>query len=149
MILRALILFLGILCSGPIWCFTCYFTLAKDSCWISYNVSVDVLDAQTDRVLTTVEVPAAKAWTRQAFTCDASQKLMYKARFTPAFWKSETGKIYSAQNYWSLPAAINTGDTAWNISVCYPADFSEVPFPPDAKGNCRCDFTVIPSLKPQ
>ena len=149
MFTRMLILFFGLVSGSPLWAITCYYTLAKENCWLKYNVTVDVMDASTNKVLTTVTVPAGKLWTRVVFPCQAAQKLMYSAHFTPVIWESEKGKVYSAKNYWSLPAAINPGDTAWNVSVCYPMDFSQIPLPPEATNSCTCDFKSIPELKPQ
>lgn len=147
MLIRVLILSLTCLFTGPLWAITCYFTLAKDNCWLKYNVTVDVLDAMSAKVLTSITVPAGKSWERVTFPCEiGGQKLMYHAQFTPSFWEGDTGKVYTAKNYWSLPAGIKPGDSAWNVSVCYPADFSEVPYPPDAKGTCRCDFSPIPVI---
>jgi len=134
------------LSSGSLWSFNCYYTLVKDSCWTNYNVSVDVLDVAAGTVITTAIVPAGKSWTRLSFGCQPNQKLMYRAKFSPIFWASDAGKTFEAQNYLSLPAAINPQDTAWDLSSCYPADFSEVPLPPGATGNCQCDFKSIPAV---
>lgn len=144
--MRVLFLSLGLLFTTPLWSFTCYFTLAKDSCWSNYNVSVDVMDDNAGKVLTTVNVPAGTQWVREKFTCQPAQKLMYRARFTPVFWQNDVGKTYSADRFWFMPGTINPGDTAWNLPVCFPANFSEVPLPPDAKGNCKCDFSIIPDI---
>ena len=73
---------------------------------------------------------------------------MYVARYTPVFWQSDIGKTYDAQHSWSLPDEVNPGDMAWNVSVCFPADFSLVPMPPQATNNCKCDFAGIPVLRP-
>jgi hypothetical protein len=148
MSIRIFTFLLSLLSSYPSWSIICYFTLAKDSCWTNYNVSVDIVDSKSSKVLTTVAVPKGQQWTRQTFACEPEQKLMYIARFTPVFWQEDAGKTYPALNYWSLPNKINPGDTAWNVSVCYPSDFSLVPYPPDAKGNCKCDFTHIPIIEP-
>ena len=150
MLQRLLILSISWLFASPLWAIMCYFTLVKDNCWIKYNVSVDVMDAVTAKVLTTVTVPAGKPWARVTFPCETNgQKLMYHAQFTPSIWESEKGKVYSARNYWSLPNEVNAGDSAWNVSVCYPSDFSEVPLPPEASGTCKCDFSVIPDIPPK
>lgn len=143
------ILALSLISSTPLWAFTCYYTLAKDNCWAKYNVTVEVLDAATAKVLTTVVVPAGTPWVRQEFSCEVGEKLMYRARFSPIIWESEKGKAYSAKNYWSLPNEMKPGDSAWNVSVCYPADFSQVPLPPEAGGTCKCDFDSIPAIPPK
>jgi hypothetical protein len=144
---RLLIILCGTLLSAQSLAFTCYFTLAKDSCWINYDVKVTVIDATNNQPLTVVEVPKGQSWVRQPFTCQPGQKLIYQASFEPSFWQSEAGKIYMAIRYWSLPAAAMPGDTAWDIPVCYPTAFAAVPFPPTAAGDCKCDFSNIPPVK--
>ena len=148
MLARLFILMLSLTSSSSLWAITCYYTLVKDSCWTKYNVSVDVMDAITNTVLTTVIIPTGKSWMRQPFSCKPAQKLFYKARFTPIIWESEKDAVYSATNYWSLPAAVKSGDSAWNVAVCYPADFSRVPLPPDATNHCACDLSGIPPIPP-
>lgn len=145
MYIRMFIAALGLVVSAPIWSFTCYYTLAKDSCWTNYNVSVEVQDASTLKSLLTLDVPAGKQWGRGSFECNPMQSLVYIAQFSPVFWQNDKGKTYSALRNWVLPQKINPGELAWTIPVCYPADFSQVPLPPDAKGNCKCDFTNIPA----
>lgn len=135
--------------SAQLFAFPCFFTLAKDSCWTNYDVTVIVMDANTNKEVVTVEIPKGKSWARQSFTCSPAQRFFYKATYQPVFWQSEIGKVYMSTRYWSMPATIDKGDTAWNIPVCFPADFAAVPLPPDAVGNCQCDFTSIPSPPPQ
>ncbi|RUR13270.1 hypothetical protein [Legionella sp. km772] len=145
----SLVVFVSLLLSTTSWSFTCYMTLAKDNCWQDYNVSVDIINSSTGGIITTVNIPKGESWARQTFDCEVSEKLMYIARFSPVFWQKDIGKTYPAQRFWSLPAQINPGDSAWNVSVCYPADFSLVPTPPQATNNCQCDFTVIPAIPPK
>lgn len=140
---------LSLLLSNSLWAITCYYTLVKDNCWSKYTVTVDVMDAPTSKVLTTVVLPPGKSWVRQTFPCDAGAKLMYRAQFSPSIWESDKDQIYYAKNYWSLPNDVNPGDSAWNVSVCYPSDFSQVPFPPEATGTCKCDFDDIPAIPPK
>ncbi|KTD01031.1 hypothetical protein OQJ19_12215 [Fluoribacter gormanii] len=147
MLARYVIFIFSLISSSSLWAeITCYYTLVKDNCWIKYDVSVDVMDAISAKTLTTVTVPIGKSWTRQTFPCQPGQKLMYRARFSPIFWESDAGKTYIAKNYWSLPNTINPGDSAWNVTVCYSSDFSLVPLPPNAPGNCSCNFDDIPAI---
>ncbi|EHL32839.1 hypothetical protein [Legionella drancourtii] len=150
MLRKLLVLSVSWLFSSPLWAITCYYTLAKDNCWLKYNVTVDVMDALSAKVLATVTVPAGKSWTRVTFPCETNgQKLMYRAQFSPSIWDSEKGKVYMAKNYWSLPNGVKEGDSAWNVSVCYPSDFSEVPMTPEATSSCACDFSSIPEIPPK
>ena len=146
---KTLAILSALLINAPAWSFTCYMTLAKDNCWKDYTVSVDILNATTGTTMTTITIPKGELWARDTFECEAAQKLMYKASFSPVFWQRDEGKIYSAQRFWSLPDVINPGDSAWNVSICYPADFASVPTPPQATNNCNCDFTSIPVIPPK
>lgn len=146
---KHIISLVGVFIAANSFAFPCYFTLAKDSCWTDYDVKVIVMDAVKNKELLTVNIPKGKSWVREKFTCQPEQKLFYHASFSPVFWQSEVGKTYMALRYWILPASISKDQSAWVISVCYPQDFSAVPFPPTATGNCKCDFSVIPEVKPQ
>lgn len=132
--------------STPLMAFPCFFTLAKDSCWIDYDVTVVVTDADTSQQVLSINVPKGKSWTRQAFTCQTNQKLLYTATFEPTIWDNGKDAVYSAQHYWALPSAPTSKEKAWEIPVCYPAAFAAVPFPPNVSGNCQCDFDSIPAI---
>ena len=147
MLIRTLFLFLGFVWASVSWSFPCYFTLVKDSCWTKYNVSVDVTDAVTEQKIFTITVPAGTSWARNTFECTPSQSLIYTAQFSPVFWASDKGKTFRATRNWSLPGTINPDDRAWTLPVCYPADFSQVPLPPTADNNCKCDFSAAPEIK--
>jgi hypothetical protein len=148
MSIKPYIALLSLVASAQSEAFTCYVTLVKDSCWTSYNVTVDVLEAASDKTILTMTVPEGKSWVRESFNCEPGQKLVYRAQFSPVFWESEKGKTYPAKSYWSLPGTINAGETAWEVPICYPEAFAAVPLPPKATSNCRCDFSAVPALKP-
>lgn len=148
MLFKSAVILLSAMFIRPLWAFTCYYTFAKANCWTKYNVTVDVIDAKSTKVLTTVTVPAGKSWTRASFNCETNgQTLMYRAQFSPVIWDNDKGKVFYAKNYLSLPHEVNPKDSAWNISVCYPKDFSQVPIPPNATYDCACDFSTIPVIK--
>lgn len=149
MLVKLLMIFSFFVVSAPSLAFTCFFTLAKDSCWTNYDVTVNVIDASTSKSVVKIAVPKGTAWGRVKFNCTPAQQFLYKATYQPVFWQSEIGKIYSSKRYWSLPGAIGKNETAWNIPVCFPSDFSEIPLPPTATGNCKCDLTKIPAPPPQ
>jgi hypothetical protein len=126
--------------------FPCYFTLVKDQCWKDYKISVDVLDTSKNSKILTAVVPEGSQWTRTAFECSAKQSLDFIASFSPAFWENEVGKTYHAKRSWMLPLAA-TDEVAWNITICYPGDFSAVPMPPEANNHCGCDTSNIPPVE--
>lgn len=130
--------------------FPCFFTVVKDSCWTKYDVVVNLMVASTAKTLTTVNVVDGQTWGRQAFTCQPGDIYSFNASFTPVFWQSDKNKIYNSLTHYRLPASVPEGDTAWSVTLCYPRDFSEVPYPPEASGNCVCDTSkVAPVQAPQ
>jgi ribosomal protein L24E len=148
--IKKILLLLTLGYSTPLMAFTCYVTLVKDSCWTDYNVKVSIVDTKNKKNLTTAVVPAKESWTRVSFDCNPSQQLEYLANFSPAFWENDKNKVFRSKQYRMLNSAINPTDVAWDIPVCFPAEFSEVPFPPQGDKNCKCDFSVVkPIEKPK
>lgn len=127
--------------------FTCFVTLIKDSCWTNYNVTATVVDADSGHTLATITVPQGTPWGRGKFACEPKQTLSMSTVFSPIFWQNDQNKVYPGQHDWQLPIAIKKGETAWNIPVCYPEEFAEVPVPPTAGSNCKCNKESVPSLK--
>ncbi|GGI81161.1 hypothetical protein [Legionella impletisoli] len=136
--------------SSPALSFPCFITLAKDSCWGDYNVTVTVQSVMNDnKTLATIIVPEGTFWERQKFECQPKEELRFVAEFNPAFWQEDAGKQYEGARFWFLPEKITASETAWNINLCFPKDFAEVPLPPQAGSNCKCDFSTIPPVPPQ
>lgn len=125
--------------------FQCYLTLFKDHCWKDYSVSVDVVDSATEKKVTTLTIPANELWKRVSFNCSAKQSFIFLSKFSPAFWSQDEGKVYNPKRYWSLPEAENEA-VAWNMNVCFPADFAQVPIPPEANNKCGCDKSMAPAI---
>ena len=134
--------------SSKLLAFSCFYTLVKDSCWTDYTVTVVVTNVDTNKKLVTVTVPKGQSWARQAFSCEPNEKLNYTATFEPTIWENGKGALYKAQHYWALPDEPTAKQKAWDIPVCYPSAFAEVPFPPAAGGNCKCDFKSVPPIPP-
>lgn len=132
-----------------LWAFPCFLTLVKDNCWTNYNLSVTLSDAVSPNVIATINIPQGQSWSRQAFECQPSETLSVIASFTPEFWQSDKGKTYPGRRNWQLPSTVSSGDTAWNITICYASDFLSIPLPPEASGNCVCETDNIPPVKPQ
>ena len=128
--------------------FPCIFTLVKDSCWTNFNVTVVVTDVQSNKPIASITVPKGKSWDRQTFECQPGQKIIYSATFNPVIWEGSEGRVYNAQHYWALPDSFTSSQKAWEIPVCYPSAFAEVPMPATGSGNCRCDFLSVPPIPP-
>ena len=141
-------------CSGLLWmssvqAFPCFVTLMKDRCWANYEVTVGIWDTVHDKLLTSVVVPKGKAWARAQFVCEAKEELRFVAQFSPSIWQNDSGHEYSSSHNWFLPMSIEHHATAWNVPVCYPKDFADVPMPPGDLSNCGCSEEGIPAIPPQ
>lgn len=128
---------------------TCFLTMVKGACWKAYDLTVDILDADTGKLKKTILVPADQLWTRREFECKPKNMIALAAKFSPAFWEGDADKVFKGQRYWKLPDMIKPGETGWNITVCYPQHFADVPRPPDINTNCECDLSSIPKIEPQ
>lgn len=148
--LRAFCLMVMMFSGIPAYAFTCYLTVVKDNCWENYNVTVSAEDVKGDHPqLVTVIVPEGSLWARQKFNCQPGQSLRFNARYTPIFWESERGKVHYLKHYWNLPKEVKAGESAWNITLCFPKQFSQVPLPPEATSSCKCDLKNVPPVPPQ
>ncbi len=148
MLKRALFL-IGYFFSLQLYAFPCFITLVKDDCWTNYDLTVDVKNASTGKVVVSIIVPQGQSWTRQSFACQPKDRLSLEAAFTPIIWASDAGVKYAAKHDRILPDAITAGDTAWNINICYSDEFNNVPVPPESNGHCKCSLENIPAIPPQ
>jgi hypothetical protein len=127
--------------------FPCYITIIKDNCWTNYDVTVQVDDVMVDKPITSIVIPSGEAWTRYEFSCQEKQTLQFTAAFSPVIWDKDEDRKYKSKRFWSYPEIIRQGDTAWNMTVCYPQDFAEIPMPPDVSGACTCDKKIAPPVE--
>lgn len=127
--------------------FTCYLTIVKNSCWKDFTVTVTVMNVSQYKKVATIQVPAYESWARGKFSCDPKDTLVLSATYSPVFWKADQGKVYQAKRNWALPQTITKGTTAWSITTCFSEEFSEVPLPPEATGNCQCDIKQVTKIK--
>jgi hypothetical protein len=128
--------------------FNCYLTMVKDTCWTDYNVTVTVTDASKGTEMLQIVVPKGESWSRKNFNCEKGQTLALSATFDPVFWSTDTGKRFLAQRYWQLPDHTESGISGWNVTVCFPKWFANVPTPPQATANCKCNSDNLPPLPP-
>ena len=147
--IRFICLLLGMLFVFEAHAFPCFITLVKDTCWANYNVTVDVMSSENGKKRATVLIPEGTAWSREKFECKPGDTLQFQATFFPVFWEKDRDRKYAGKSNWPLPQKPKKDETAWNLVVCFAKDFSEIPFPPDAEGNCRCETKDIPPVKPQ
>ena len=136
-------LLLGILFNTNIYAFSCFLTMVKDNCWKDYEVKVKVFDTKDNQQVTEITVSKSQTWNRASFQCTPGQVFYMSAEFSPLIWQSEAGRTYDSQRYWALPKSVSAGEFAWNLSMCYSADFSGIPIPSSATNSCKCDFGVV------
>ena len=147
--MKVVVMLIGVFFSYQLQAFPCFLTVVKDSCWTKYTVNITAVNPTTGKEIASINIPQGQTWFRQPFDCEPKETISITSNFTPAIWQQNAGKVYSALHNWSLPEKVATGETAWNITICYPADFAGVPLPPDAGSHCACDTSNIPPVKPQ
>lgn len=139
---------LGMTLSTTLFAFPCTFTFVKDTCWQDYEVNMLVFDVMDPKPMLSVTVPKGKSWVRQEAECKKNQHINYSATFSPTIWKGQEKKIYYVKKTWTLPEEIKTGDSSWEVRLCFPQDFAKVPLPPTATSKCVCDYESIPVIPP-
>lgn len=125
----------------------CYITMVKGSCWKNYNLTVNIYDASTNENLGDINVWEGDLWARKSFSCSPGQVLSLEAKFTPIIWDQDEGKAYRGLRFWKLPDRADENVSGWNVTVCYPESFADVPVPPGSSGKCECDIKNIPKLR--
>ncbi len=147
--MKYIVLLFSLLLSMQAHAFKCYFTMVKGECWKPYDLTVDVSNAGTGKHKLTVLIPEGDLWVREEFECNAEETLALVAKFSPIFWAGQEDKTYAGKRYWKLPDAIKPDETGWNVTVCFPKYFSDVPTPPDANTNCECALGHLPRIEPR
>ncbi len=126
---------------------TCYLNVVKGSCWNNSNVDVSIIDSDLNKTIAHAQIKKDTGWQRVSFPCRPNQTLYYSAVYSPVFWEADKGKVYNAKQYWSLPKQLKAGDVAWELTICFPKDFSGVPLPPTGSGECACQYNLVTPLK--
>ena len=146
MTLRLFLGFLSVVLVAQAQAFPCYITIVKDSCWKDYDVSIKVEDVMSEKPITNILIPSGESWKRYEFSCKEKLTIQLKATFSPVIWETDQDKSYLSKSFLSFPDEIKPGQTAWNMTVCYPGQFEGVPTPPDVSAGCRCDTKSIPPV---
>ena len=129
------------------WAAQCVLTLVKDSCWTDYQVNVQFNDKLSNKLVTTVNIPAKQNWSRVKFDCAPGQILGGIATFSPIVFSSEKNNTYAGVRFWNLPQSEPEPGVIWSLQICFGSDFANLPFPPKATGNCKCDVSGIPPVQ--
>ena len=121
----------------------------KSKCWQKHNVHIKVIDNVTaNLVVKQITIPKDKLWVRKEFDCQPKQGLIYESRFDPYIWKTDQDKVYNTKLIWFLPKKVQKKIAAWNIPICFPTNFLDVPILPDVATHCDCESTAkeIPAI---
>lgn len=126
---------------------TCYITMVKASCWKDYDLTVNITDAENGKELGKITVYEGDLWKREKFDCKAGETLALTAKFSPTLWEDDADREYKATRFWKLPKEAGKDAIGWNVTVCYPEWFADVPTPPKSDGDCVCDMQEVPKFK--
>lgn len=141
------ILCMSMLLSANAHAVTCYITMVKASCWKDYDLTVNITDAENGKELGEITVYEGDLWKREKFDCKAAETLALVAKFSPTLWEDDADKEYKATRFWKLPKEPGKDAIGWNVTVCYPEWFADVPTPPKSSGDCACDMSAVPKFK--
>lgn len=125
----------------------CYMTMVKASCWKDYDLTVTIKNAETGDKLGDITVYEGDMWKRGTFSCKEGQTLELSAKFSPVFWSGDSDREFKAMRFWLLPKKAGENAIGWNLTVCYPEWFADVPTPPKATASCACDMSAVPEFK--
>lgn len=125
----------------------CFVTGVKANCWESYNVTIDIVDTKNNEKMASIIIPAGSLWSRQEFECTPGENLRFDATFNPIIWEKEKDKVYTGLRFWKLPVTAPKEGEVWNLNICFPTHFSQVPLPPEAQQRCVCDMQNIDPIE--
>lgn len=125
--------------------YPCTIRLMKSNCWTNYSVSVVAIDTNTQKPLgPPVLLPKGTTSITTAIPgCQPFESISFQATFSPAVWEGAENTVYPSNNFWQTPGRLPPKASQWTASVCFSNDFSSVPEPLDATGNCQCDFPKL------
>ena len=138
---------MSILFSANAHAVTCYITIVKANCWKDYDVTVNITDAENGKDLGDITIYEGDLWKREKFDCQAGETLALVAKFSPPIWEDDAGRDYKATRFWNLPKKASKDAVGWNVTVCYPEWFADVPTPPKGSADCACDMSKVPEFK--
>lgn len=141
---RAIYLFFILTQVHVAWSFPCYLTVIKGPCWQAYDVTVDMRKVADDESILTLNLSKDQLWERASFECSPKETVYFKSHFSPVIWENEAHRTYQSTRYWSFPVSTE-GAVAWNMTICFSKDFSEVPLPLNA-ASCACDRSIVPPV---
>lgn len=112
---------------------TCRVMASKGTCWKNFDVTFQVRDVNSDKILATIELNKKTLSKEVDFHCATFENVMMTTQFTPPIWENEKDKSYRSSRIWTVPKialapATHTREF-WTMPVCFPKDFAGVPTP--------------------
>lgn len=136
--------------ASPLWAddgYPCVVRLIKTACWKGYQISVQPIDAETEKAMGDPIVLDKNTYQINApMVCHPNQSISFKASISPPVW-ANSNTVYLSRNFWRTPRALPPKATQWIVSLCFRRDFSSVPLPPSVKAACQCNFEELPNAE--
>ncbi|MEE9452204.1 MAG: hypothetical protein V3V61_05545 [Gammaproteobacteria bacterium] len=117
---------------------SCYVKFMKAQCWTEQRVTLHFIEAIEFEGKDKITLPANKFSVRHKFKCDDYDTITFATNFAPPIWEGEEDSWYQSKQVFAVPKDQPT-DEDWEISLCFPYDFSSVPDIPDSDLQaCQC-----------
>lgn len=137
--------FLGI--SGSSVAMNCYFTALKDSCWLNYDVTIQLISGENGATVTYLTIPKGKSWARTKISCSNGDGFSLSATFNPPIWEKDKGRVFKGNTILRVPDKLPQGYVSWDVRSTYPNNFARIPMPASTTGACRVDWSQVPEVQ--
>lgn len=117
----------------------CQVHLTKPACWQKFDVKIMLLNGTTLKVLDTYHLKDNPVLTKK-FDCKPGEVITFASSFDPSIWHNDKYKIFNAQGSWQVPQTLKKGISAWQVNICFPDAFQDVPMPITTQPEtCTCN----------
>jgi|GEM_PF-741500 len=131
-----------LLFAGQAFAVNCKIIVAKNTCWNNYEIKVRMLDALTLKEYAVIDVPKGQHYTVKEMQCESGKQVFFRASFKPVIWQNQKGDFYQTKRFWDVPQALVKDAKHWEVKLCFPRDFDNVPIPPGDLHDCQCKFPL-------
>ena len=126
----------------------CTIKVQKADCWANYNVMIGVrtnAGGGTRTAVLTKKTKKKEAVFEKTVVlpCKVGNRLIYSAKFNPPLWDDEKKDAIVAQNQAISVPQVTEKTTAVAMTICYPEDFKNAPFPYEYTPSCECKSSKV------
>lgn len=123
----------------------CEIEIVKMPCWENYNVKIELYASSNSSSKRTI-VLRKKSQDRPAvfnakttLDCKRGDAIKYFALFNPPIWDNQKGDVQVvAEKLLGVSQALPDAVTISQMTLCYPDDFKDVPYPMEYTPKCNC-----------